>query len=146
MLEYTSLSLYNKKHTLRGFEVSSIQSIRHSRYHQLQNPQFRDSNTRILAENPGFISRKPIKPNSNTNCVTMVVLPKDYHDLIVDCTGREREACSSEQNQDQTPPKKGPCDHDDCVKSPTIIDKQNVKEGEKQEKEEKQDGGKTSGN
>jgi len=37
----TSLSFYNKKHTLRDSSISSIQSIRHSRHHQLQHPQFR---------------------------------------------------------------------------------------------------------
>ena len=73
----------------------------------------------------------------------MEVLPENYHDdLKVDCKGREQDACSYSQNQDQTPPKKGPCDHDDCVRSPTILGKQNVKDDGKQEKEERQDGGK----
>jgi len=75
----------------------------------------------------------------------MAVLSEEYNNLVFDCKGRERDACSSDQNQNQTPPKIEPCHHDDCVRSPTIFDEQTVKEGGNQEKEEKQDGGKDSG-
>jgi len=76
----------------------------------------------------------------------MAVLSEDYHDPIVDCKKSEQDACSYGLNEDQFPPKKEPCQHEECFKTPTIIDKQNAKEGGNQEKEERQDGGKSSGN
>jgi len=76
----------------------------------------------------------------------MAVLPEDHDNLRTDCKKREQDACSYGLNEHQFPPKKEPCQHEECFKTPTIIDKQNAKEGGEQEKEERQDGGKSSGN
>jgi len=75
----------------------------------------------------------------------MAVLSEKYNSLAFDCKGREQDACSYSQNQGRILPDKEPCGHEECVRSPTILGEQNVKEGGKQEKEEKRDGGKTSG-
>jgi len=76
----------------------------------------------------------------------MAVLSEEYTNLTADCKGRERDACSYSQNQGRILPDKEPCGHEECVRTPTIPEKQDVEEGGKQEKEEKQDGEKTSGN
>jgi len=76
----------------------------------------------------------------------MAILPKDYHDPIVDCKGREQDACSCEQHQNQILPNRESCQYPECVKIPTIPEKRNVKEDGKQEKVEMQDGRNNSGN
>jgi len=142
----TSLSFYNKKHTLRDSSISSIQSIRHSRHHQLQHPQFRGQpHTHSLAENPGFASGKLGKSNLSTIRSAMAVLSESHDNLPVNCKKRKEDPCSCGPHQDQILPKRelSPCA--ECVKTPTIPEKRNVKEGRKQEKEERQDGGKISG-
>jgi len=76
----------------------------------------------------------------------MAVLPDDYNNLAADCKGREQDPCSCNQHEDQILPKRESCPYAECATTLTIPEKRNVKEGGKQEKEEKQSDGKSSGN